>query len=571
MHMRRFSFLLAIILCLMMFPESVITVNAAYENTYANTGNQRADIIGVAKTQLGYIEGGNNYTKYGEFFNRPNDPWCGWFISWCAAQAGIPTGVLRRQGKANPNSFGIPYYHGSSYRPQSGDLFFRVDSDGAFAHAGLVYYTSGEYFYTLEGNTYTGNNPEGVYSRQRKISDFYFGVPSYKGGGSHSYSTGYDKSHPHKEYRYCSHCDDKYYTGNSTTSSDCSVCAQELCSHSYGSWEQTDNGKHTRGCTKCGKTVTERHNWTVRSIIKEPTCSINGAQLETCNICNAEQTTVIPATEVHTYDEAIYLNNNNHIAVCTTCHEEETLSHIRDDLWTCDSQSHWQFCAACGERCDIEPHSFPNGCLSKCEICGYLPEGGHIVETDYLFDDQSHWQICSICMQTFGTEDHVYSSECDTSCNICSNQRTTVSQHSFKFDFNSSSHWQICELCDTLQSNEPHTPDNNVQDWEIQRCTTCGFETRSELEHVHAYQTIEYDEKSHWGQCKCGTILYPEGHSWSMESGRCSICGTVNAVFETPQNYSWVWVAIATAISMGTIGVITIFIVNSAKRRSYNR
>lgn len=37
--------------------------SAAYENTYTNTGNQRNDIIGVAKTQLGYKEGYNNDTK----------------------------------------------------------------------------------------------------------------------------------------------------------------------------------------------------------------------------------------------------------------------------------------------------------------------------------------------------------------------------------------------------------------------------------------------------------------------------------------------------------------------------
>ena len=49
-----------------------LPVSAAYENTYTNTGNQRADIVAVAKTQIGYHEGSlegttnssNNYTKY---------------------------------------------------------------------------------------------------------------------------------------------------------------------------------------------------------------------------------------------------------------------------------------------------------------------------------------------------------------------------------------------------------------------------------------------------------------------------------------------------------------------------
>ena len=49
-----------------------LTVCAAYENTHTNTGNQRIDIVEVAKTQIGYHEGSlegttsgsNNYTKY---------------------------------------------------------------------------------------------------------------------------------------------------------------------------------------------------------------------------------------------------------------------------------------------------------------------------------------------------------------------------------------------------------------------------------------------------------------------------------------------------------------------------
>ena len=35
----------------------------AYENTHVNTGNQRADIIAVAVTQLGYAEEAGGYTK----------------------------------------------------------------------------------------------------------------------------------------------------------------------------------------------------------------------------------------------------------------------------------------------------------------------------------------------------------------------------------------------------------------------------------------------------------------------------------------------------------------------------
>ena len=51
---------------------SGLPVSAAYENTHINSGNPRVDIVEIAKSQIGYLEGSlegtvkgnNNYTKY---------------------------------------------------------------------------------------------------------------------------------------------------------------------------------------------------------------------------------------------------------------------------------------------------------------------------------------------------------------------------------------------------------------------------------------------------------------------------------------------------------------------------
>ena len=59
-------FLTAVLLLMCILP-SAVEVHAAYENTHTNTGNQRADIIAIALTQVGYKEGSGGYTKYGEF------------------------------------------------------------------------------------------------------------------------------------------------------------------------------------------------------------------------------------------------------------------------------------------------------------------------------------------------------------------------------------------------------------------------------------------------------------------------------------------------------------------------
>ena len=154
------------------------SVYAAYENTHRNTGDQRTDIVEVAKSQLGYREGKNNDTKYGTWYGMPNQPWCAMFVSWCARQAGIPKSVI-------PNLSYVPNYFSnkaftikkSNYTPKSGDIFLTKSQ----SHVGLVWYTDGSYFYTIEGNSNNNGSSEGtsVVTNKRRISDFCFAVPSY--------------------------------------------------------------------------------------------------------------------------------------------------------------------------------------------------------------------------------------------------------------------------------------------------------------------------------------------------------------------------------------------------------
>ena len=114
-------------------------VQAAYENTHTNTGNQRADIIAIAATQLGYTEEEGGWTKYGDFHGNAYADWCGYFVSWCARQADVSTSVLKQQGWAGAGYWGLPTFTASERLPQPGALYFR-----GTAHDGFVYYTSGD-------------------------------------------------------------------------------------------------------------------------------------------------------------------------------------------------------------------------------------------------------------------------------------------------------------------------------------------------------------------------------------------------------------------------------------------
>ena len=211
-------------------------------NTHVNTGNQRMDIISVAMTQLGYEEKYENDTKYGDWFGYPGSAWCAMFVSWCARQAEIPAYVLTQHAWAHPNSFDVPYYRGTEYTPQPGDLFFTGD----FGHMGLVLYVEGEFFYCVEGNAkyhdYTVPNDPTVDSyhvmtNKRLISAHYFGVPAYGGGDSeHTYVKGTESAHPHKTYYQCETCGDRYYTSYTECYSDCSKCLSCSCSAAYAGY-----------------------------------------------------------------------------------------------------------------------------------------------------------------------------------------------------------------------------------------------------------------------------------------------------------------------------------------------
>jgi len=224
--------LIPVLLFSMVYIHAVPVQPVPFECAYRNTGNQRADIVGVALTQLGYLEGPDNDTKYGTWCDLPNQPWCATFISWCAAMADISPSILRPTGWAHPDYFGIAKKSGTNYTPLPGDLFFTKN----YSHVGIVYYVEGDYFYTLEGNSNNSGSSEGigVVSNKRLISSFVFGVPNYKGtSDGHCYISGQDSAHPHSRYYQCQDCPERYYTGSTGFDPSCKTCTACGCSGTY--------------------------------------------------------------------------------------------------------------------------------------------------------------------------------------------------------------------------------------------------------------------------------------------------------------------------------------------------
>ena len=118
--------------------------------------NQRDKIIEVARGELGYEEGPNNDTKYGEWYGMNHQPWCAMFVSWCANKAGIGEDIVPKfasctQGFRQMLDMGIAT--NEKITPNKGDIiFFDWDLSGDKDHVGLVEYVENGVVHTIEGN-----------------------------------------------------------------------------------------------------------------------------------------------------------------------------------------------------------------------------------------------------------------------------------------------------------------------------------------------------------------------------------------------------------------------------------
>ena len=146
--------------------------------------SQRYEITGFKENKKIYInengeyvesDEGDNDTIYGKWYGMNKEPWCGMFVSWCAAQSGMlnsnKSGTLD-EGKIPKFSYCLTgkniykkadrYYPVSSnYDPKRGDLFFhlkKIIEDGKekwVGHTGIIiaYDKRTDIIYSIEGNT----------------------------------------------------------------------------------------------------------------------------------------------------------------------------------------------------------------------------------------------------------------------------------------------------------------------------------------------------------------------------------------------------------------------------------
>lgn len=206
------------------------SVSSAFKNSkfYNNltqielTGDGATDVLAVALSQVGYVEGvneagfngtqggGGNYTEYtynmGKLSGNYSYAWCAAYVSWCLLQSGCTNqntqGAWCRNHEGDRNYiwrevgcyrwynqlklFGYGHAASSGYTPKAGDLVFFETSE----HIGIVRYSKNGTVYTIEGNTSkSGFNSEGggVFCKEYKITGGAirgFGALPYKTNAS---------------------------------------------------------------------------------------------------------------------------------------------------------------------------------------------------------------------------------------------------------------------------------------------------------------------------------------------------------------------------------------------------
>jgi len=162
-----------------------------------------APLLAIAEQELGYVEGGNNYSKYGVWSGDPNAAWCAEFICWCVNQldqqqgsellntvypkySGQNTGrdwYIRRgrfvYRKGYCPDWGYQWLKGSDhylskneYIPRPGDLmFFSYNEAGDTEHVALVEYCTRDEFGEVYVHVLEGNNPDRVQRNAYRLDD----------------------------------------------------------------------------------------------------------------------------------------------------------------------------------------------------------------------------------------------------------------------------------------------------------------------------------------------------------------------------------------------------------------
>ncbi len=258
--------------------------------------------------------------------------------------------------------------------------------------------------------------------------------------GNHDYRDAHDADN---HYQECSVCGDKknveahkWNEGVVTQEPNClvsgiieytcTVCGAKDCNdlegdHDYKDAHDTDN--HYQECSVCGdKKNVEAHKWNEGVVTQEPNCLVSGIIEYTCTVCGAKDCNDLEGD--HDYRNAH--DAVNHYQECSVCHDKKNVeAHKWDE----------------GVVTDTGTCVTPGSVKYTCTVCGETKTESVTVEHDYkdTHDKDNHYQECALCHDKKNIEAHKFVWKIDRAatttkegekheeCSVCGYKKAPVS------------------------------------------------------------------------------------------------------------------------------------------------
>ena len=347
------------------------------------------------------------------------------------------------------------------------------------------------------------------------------------------------------------------------------------CNHSYSSWADAGNGKHSKTCSVCKDVQSTAHTWDSGKVTKAATCKEEGVKTFTCTACKATKMEAIAKLTTHSYGNWTKVNDTTHKHTCSVCSKEETANHGWDGgkvtkTATCKEEGVKTFtCTACKATkmeaiAKLTTHTYGNWAMVNdathkhtCSVCrkeetaNHTWNAGTVTKKATCKEEGVKTFTCTTCKAT-KTEPiaklttHTYDNACDTDCNVCGTTRTTTHKYKTSWSKDKTNHWHECSVCKDKKDVAVHTPGAEATETTAQTCTICGYVIKAALGHKHNYATTwTTDASGHWYACSgCEEKGNYAEHDFENACDKdCSICGYARDV---DHSYATEWTSDST-------------------------
>ena len=250
--------------------------------------------------------------------------------------------------------------------------------------------------------------------------------------------------------------------------------------HDYKDAHDKDN--HYQECSVChDKKNVEAHKWDDGVVTQEPTCLVSGIIEYTCTVCGAKDCNDLEGD--HDYRDAH--DADNHYQECSVCGDKK------------DVEAHkWNE----GVVTDPGTCVTPGSVKYTCTVCSETKTESITGEHDYkdAHDKDNHYQECALCHDKKNIEAHKWDEgvvtdpgTCVTpgsmkyTCTVCSETKTEsiTGDHDYKDTHDKDSHYQECALCHDKKDVEAHkfvwkidrAATTTKEGEKHEECSVCGY------------------------------------------------------------------------------------------------